>query len=262
MNNPFPGMNPWLEHPALWSDVHFRLIAAIARYLSPLIAPRYYVSVGAQTYISTPLAHPPAVRYPDIAVIPISAPVPGLPGFQPAPALLVEPITVQVPVPDFVEEMYLEIYEIETRQVITVIEVLSPTNKRPGAGRQKYERKRLEILSTQTHLVEIDLLRDWAPMPFAGAAPRSHYRILVRRGEKGSTAELYPFNLPVAIPEFYLPLQPGDIEPRINLTDLVAQIYVEGNYAMRIDYCRPPKPPLTEDEAEWAKQLLAKKQSK
>jgi hypothetical protein len=48
MINPFPGMNPWLEQPALWSDAHFRLISALARHLSPLVSPRYYVSVGSR----------------------------------------------------------------------------------------------------------------------------------------------------------------------------------------------------------------------
>ena len=49
----FPGMDPWLEHPSLWGDVHFRLIAALARHLSPLLAPRDYVAVGTHTYVTT-----------------------------------------------------------------------------------------------------------------------------------------------------------------------------------------------------------------
>ena len=43
MNTPFPGMDPWLEHPILWPDVHNRLIAALADVIAPLIAPRYFV---------------------------------------------------------------------------------------------------------------------------------------------------------------------------------------------------------------------------
>ena len=259
MTNPFPGMNPWLEHPALWGDVHFRLISAIARYLSPLVSPRYYVSVGAQAYIVTPFAQPPVIRYPDVAVV--QAPVPSASPARTSQAIatpVVDRITVQVPVPDVIEETYLEVREAETGQVITVIEILSPTNKRPGAGRQKYERKRLETLSTHTHLVEIDLLRAWEPMPFAGYAPSSHYRILVRRGEQGSKADLYPFNLRDTIPEFPLPLQAGDVEPLINLSTLLDDIYVEGSYDVRINRHQPPQPPLTEDEAKWAREIMAK----
>ena len=257
MTNPFPGMNPWLEHPSLWGDVHFRLISAIARSLGPRVRPRYYVSVGTQTYIAPPFTQPSAVRYPDIAVVrtPISSAGPQ-PSIHACVARVVEPITVQVPIPDFIEETYLEVYDAETGQVITVIEVLSPTNKRPGIGRQKYERKRLEILSTPTNLVEVDLLRAWEPMPFTGDAPHSHYRILVRRGEKGSDADLYPFNLQDPIPEFPLPLQVGDAEPLINLNTLLDDVYVEGNYEMRVNYHHVPKPPLTEGETEWARGII------
>ena len=67
--NPFPGMNPWLEQPGLWSDVHFRLIGALARHLGSLLAPRYYVSIGAQTYVATTFANPPATRYRDAAIV-------------------------------------------------------------------------------------------------------------------------------------------------------------------------------------------------
>jgi hypothetical protein len=170
----------------------------------------------------------------------------------------VDSITVQVPIPDFVEETYLEVCEADTGQVITVIEVLSPTNKRPGVGRQKYERKRLEILGTHTNLVEIDLLRAWEPMPFAGDVPHSHYRILVRRGEKGSNADLYPFNLQDSIPEFPLPLQADDVEPIIHLKVLLDDVYVEGNYEIRVNYRQPPIPPLTEEEVGWARELTAR----
>jgi len=107
MANPFPGMNLWLEHPSLWSDVHFRLISSIARHQSPLLGSYYYVSIESFT-------------------------------------------------PTAIEETCLKVREAETGQVVTVIEILSPTNKRPGVGRQKYRRKRLEILSTHTNLANCE----------------------------------------------------------------------------------------------------------
>ncbi len=257
-NNPFPGMNPWLEHPALWGDARFRLISSIARYQSPLLGPYYYVSVGAQAYVATAFAQPPATRYPDIAAVQPPSPVTrSSRTVQAVAAPVVEPIAVKVPVPDVIEETYLEVREAETGQVVTVIEVLSPTNKRPGVGRQKYKRKRLEILSTHTNLVEIDLLRAWTPMPFEGDTPASHYRILVRRGEQGSQADLYPFTMYDPIPGFPLPLQAGEAEPPIDLNTLLDDVYAEGSYGIRIDYHQPPRPPLSEDEARWAKQVIA-----
>jgi hypothetical protein len=252
--SPFPGMDPWLEHPSLWGDVHFRLIAALATYLSPLLAPHYYVAVGTHTYVTT-TPQTPATRYPDVAVVETKAgDIVG--ATAPNVATTAEPVMVEVLLPDTVEEAYLEVREPTSGDVITAIEVLSPLNKRPGAGREKYLRKRLEIFTTYTHLVEIDLLRAWPPMPLAGTAPVSHYRILLRRGEEGALARLYPFNLPDPIPRFLLPLQAGDSEPVIDLGQLLTQIYQEARYGQRLNYGQPPVPPLNEAEQEWASKIL------
>ena len=256
--NPFPGMNPWLEQPGLWSDVHFRLIGALARHLGPLLGPHYYVCIGAQTYITTPFADPPAARYPDAAIVQARShtlPIP-IKRLSEAAALPLAPVYVHVPAPDTIEETYLEIRATGAEQVITVIEVLSPVNKRPGPGREKYECKRLEILSTYTHLVEIDLLRAWPPMPVMDDIDLGDYRLLVRRGEQGSRALLYPFRLREPIPVFTLPLQPGDAEPQVELKPLLDAVYAEGRYELRIDYHQASTPPLYPDDAVWASELI------
>jgi hypothetical protein len=260
MPNPFPGMNPWLENPALWSDVHFRLIAALARYLSPLVSPRYFVAVESQAYIAagsaTSSASPSVARYPDVSIVQTREAQPEYGQSSAETLCAAMPYQVEVPVPDVIEETYLEIRETGAEQIVAVIEVLSPTNKRPGAGRQKYERKRLEILGTSTHLIEIDLLCAWAPMPVIGAALASHYRVLVRRGTQGNQATLYPFNVRDAIPTFNLPLQAGDVEPMIDLKLLLDQVYAEARYDLRIHYDHAPIPPLSEADRQWAEEIL------
>jgi hypothetical protein len=254
--SPFPGMDPWLEHLSLWGDVYFRLIAALADYLSPLLAPHYYVAVGTHTYVTT-APQTASIRYADVAIVETK------PGdivqatSMATGTATAEPMMVEVFVPDTVEEAYLEIREPTSGDVITEIEVLSPLNKWPGAGREKYLRKRLEIFATYTHLVEIDLLRAWPPMPLAGTSPISHYRILVRRGEEGSRARLYPFNLQYPIPRFLLPLQTGDTEPMVDIGKLLEEIYQAASYGLRLNYTQPPMPPLTEAEQTWANQILA-----
>lgn len=252
---PFPGMDPWLEHPSLWGDVHFRLIAALASYLSKLLAPHYYVAVGTHTYITT-ASQAPALRVPDVAIVETKSGGIVQATNPTREVAIAEPLIVEVALAETVEEAYLEIREPTTGDVITAIEVLSPLNKRPGAGREKYLRKRLEIFTTYTHLVEIDLLRAWPPMPVTGPAPTSHYRILVRRGEEGSQARLYPFNLPDHIPCFLLPLQAGDTEPVIDLGQLLHQIYQEASYRQRLNYALPPLPALSATEQQWANQIL------
>ena len=104
-------------------------------------------------------------------------------------------LAVRVPLPDEVRETYLEVREVGTDYVITVLEVLSPTNKRPGRGRRLYEDKRMEVLTTRSHLVEVDLIRFGEPMPLIDNGRVSDYRILVSRGDSRPNAILYPFGV-------------------------------------------------------------------
>ena len=119
MPSPFPGMNPYLEDPDRWSTVHNRLMVAIADRLTPQLLPKYQVDIGKKS----------------------------------------EPIRVGLPNFEEVRESFLEVKEAATQKVVTVIEILSPSNKR-GLGREKYLAKRQKILASQTHLIEIDLLRE------------------------------------------------------------------------------------------------------
>ncbi|MEO0457054.1 MAG: DUF4058 family protein, partial [Cyanobacteria bacterium P01_A01_bin.114] len=50
MPPPFPGMNPYLEHPGLWAGIHHRLITAIANALEPQIQPKYIVAMSGGLY--------------------------------------------------------------------------------------------------------------------------------------------------------------------------------------------------------------------
>ena len=155
-----------------------------------------------------------------------------------------------------VREGYLEIREVATREVIIVIEVLSPTNKHPGRGRKIYQDKRQSILGSQTHLIKIDLLRSGEPMPITGAVSCSHYRILVSRSDRRSRAELYAFNLHDVIPTFNLPLVTDSAEPVIDLHTLLDRIYDRAGYTVAIDDQSNPIPPLDTEDTEWMNVIL------
>ncbi len=256
MPSPFPGMDPYLERPSLWPDVYLELVRAIRAALVPQVAPRYYVAVEEHTYVVT--ADPRTfVGRPDVIVVrPPREPEEPLAGAPPV-TVLERPVTVELPLSDEIRQRYLEIRDTETHQVITVIEVLSPTNKRPGLNRERYERKRRAVLDALTNLVEVDLLRGWEPMPM-GSLPASHYRILVSRGWERPRAKLYPFNVNEPIPEVPVPLREGEEEPTLALGELLARIYDEVRYDLRIDYTTEPEPPLDPVVALWAHELLQK----
>ena len=137
-----------------------------------------------------------------------------------------------------------------------MIEVLSPANKRPGKGREMYERKREKVFGSRSHLVEIDLLRSYQPLPVFGNDIEASYRILVSRANQQPLGDLYLFNLPDMIPQFPLPLRGGDAEPIVDLQGLLNQVYDRAAYDFRINYTAATVPPLSEADAVWADSLL------
>jgi hypothetical protein len=252
MDSPFPGMDPYLEHPALWPDVHNRLIAAIADTLTPLVAPKYYVGLERRMYLLKP-DDVVLIGRPDIAVVERRSFSPVL-----APATAgVAFLEVEVPLNDEVGETYLEVHEVETGRLVTLVELLSPVNKLHRQGRSDYEEKRAHVFRTRTNLVEIDLLRAGEPMPVVGREVIRDYRILVSRGRERPRAQLLAFNLRQPIPSFSLPLLPVDEEPLVELNSILHELYHRARFDLRLDYSQPPVPPLRSDDVEWAEMLIA-----
>jgi hypothetical protein len=247
-------MDPYLEHPMLWPGVHNGLIAALQLSLAPRLRPRYYVALEERVYVTEPDQRT-FIGRPDLAVVGhTEAESAGQPASTEASVL-----TVRVPMPDEVRETYLEVRETGTEYVITVVEILSPTNKRPGRGRRIYEDKRLDVLATRPHLVEIDLIRAGEPMPIMGNDRASDYRILVSRGDCRPNATLYTFGVCQSIPLFPLPLKPGDQEPIVDIGRLLHDLYDQASYDLRMAYTGAPDPPLPAAKALWADQLLRHK---
>lgn len=251
MNTPFPGMDPWLEHPALWPDVHNSLIAALRDVIAPLVAPRYFVALERRAYL---------LDGDDIVLV--GRPDLSVAKEAPAPYVVAETVEsavleVDLPAADEVYENYLALYAVKERRLITLIELLSPVNKVNPNRRRQYEEKRRQVLATQTNLVEIDLLRAGAPMPVVGKSVQSDYRLLVSRGWQRPRGYLYPFALRHPIPDFPLPLQRGEEEPPIPLNATLHGLYSRAHYDLEIDYMLPPEPPLGEADAAWAQALLA-----
>ncbi|NET59617.1 MAG: DUF4058 family protein [Symploca sp. SIO2E6] len=253
MSSPFPGMDPYLEHPDFWAEVHSRLIVAIANFLVPRIRPKYRVAMEKRIYEAS------ETDGNNLLVV-------GIPGtttnrqptnqdFQKSNLAVasppLQPVTVTLPMPRLIKQAYLEVQELATGQVVTAIEILSPVNKRVGEERAMYLKKRQRILGSLTHLVEIDLLRGWHPMPTLKNDIQTDYRILVSREAYRPQADLYGFNLPEPIPKFSLPLRAEDLEPVVDLQALLNKIYDQGGYDYVIDYSRQPVPPLSQQDSEW-----------
>ncbi|MBV8885078.1 MAG: DUF4058 family protein [Chroococcidiopsidaceae cyanobacterium CP_BM_RX_35] len=256
MPNPFPGMNPYFENPAFWSEVHHLLISILAETLNPQLLPHYRAAIEKRVYQMSG-EDILFIGIPDVTVQRFR-PATNSPSSSVAIAPPASPVSVTVPMPMEFREGYLEVRDTMTQVVVTVVELLSPTNKRPGEGRHQYQEKRQAVLGSNTHLVEIDLLRGGTPMPVMGSDIRSDYRILVSRSQHRPRADLYCFNLSEQIPLFPLPLRSPDTEPVIDLHSLLNQVYERAGYEVAIDYRRDPVIPLDE-AACWMNALLQDK---
>ena len=257
MPSPFPGMDPYLENSSMWPDLHHRLITAIADEISAQLSRNYYVAIEKRIYLSEP-DEQESFRIPDVSVLNASdnGDVSDASLFPATDREGNTAVAVRVPIPEEVHEGYLELREAGSNYLITAIEVLSPTNKRPGAGRDMYEEKRMELLGTWTNLVEIDLLRAGEPMRIISNGIHSDYRVLVTRGGR-SRAMLYPFGVRQPFPKFPVPLRRGDRnEPVVNIGMMMPDIYDRARYYMQVNYAENPEPPLSGADAAWADQLL------
>ncbi|MBD2435597.1 DUF4058 family protein [Nostoc sp. FACHB-110] len=251
MGNPFPGMNPYLEQSELWHQVHNRLIVAIADDLTPQIAPKYRVSIEERVYTSVDDIL--LVGIADVAVA--NRNIPDISTTFTA-AKLSEPTKVKLPIPEQVTERFLEVRATQNKEVVAVIEILSPKNKISKEGRTAYESKRQKILASATNLVEIDLLKQGEPMPILGLKI-TDYSILVSRNYNRPDADLYTFDLKTPIPVFPVPLREGEPEPIVDLQRLLNEVYERARFDLAIDYTQPLKVRRLPEEEAWIKKVVA-----
>jgi hypothetical protein len=248
-------MNPDLENPELWPEVHHLLIGVLAETLNPKLLPKYRVVVEKRVY-QTIADDSLLIGIPDVAIAKFRE-IPNSDATDRAVATVAKPVSVTIPMPLEVKEGYLEIREVASQQVVTVIEILSPANKKAGKGYDSYMTKRAEILASQTHLVEIDLLRGGTAMTYQGNVPDYDYRLLVSRSQNRPRADLYGFELRELIPQFALPLRSTDQEPNIDLHVLLDIVYDRAGYAFAIDYNKSPVPKLSDAQQAWCQTILS-----
>lgn len=256
MQCPFPGMDPYLEAPYLWSDVHNSLIYALRDQIQPQLSSKYAAVIT------------PFVAYETLEIAPVRvAAIPDLGIFEErakfdlaAPTLLVEAAPLVLPIAMKVPTRYtrLELRTIGDEQLVTAIELLSPANKRPGAdGADAYEHKRQELFQSTAHLLEIDLLRAGQRLQVAGPLPAYPYFIFLSRVEKRPHAEIWPLSLRQPFPRVPIPLRRPDPDIVMDLNVALQQIYTSAAYERRINYrLPPPKPELAADDVIWLDERL------
>jgi hypothetical protein len=250
-------MDPFIESRRIWSDFHLDLAAEIRAYLNARIQPEYYAT--AVTYVTYEVieiaqSEPRAVS-PDVSVWRTDLRVP-----MPSAMAVIDPPAVQsmVPLEVPVRLARVEVHEAGTDTLVTAIEILSPINKRPGRERQKYLRKRRELLRSEVHVMELDLLRGGERAPLETALPSAPYYAILARADHRPYVDVWPMQLAARLPVLPVPLSTPDPDVPLDLGMIVSAVYERGGYATRIDYRQPvPPPPLEAEQQAWVEHLLA-----
>src|SRR5262249_39775860 len=182
MRPPFPGVDPRLEDFQLWPDVHKSLIISIRDSLAPMVRPRYFVGVRAREAVLN-AADQDRIEQPEAPICVSEVDT----AFRQAGMTVMDRVETRPSkaakrrADDRIEEVFLAIQEVPSRRLVTVVEVLSPTNKKTKDARERYLNHRHRLMGADLNFVEIDLLRAGQRMPLSDGPPRSDYRILVYR---------------------------------------------------------------------------------
>ncbi len=263
MPSPFPGMDPYIEACGLWEDFHGALIHEIKSALARAAPDRYVVRTSERSYLvlvedNGKDSHP---FLPDVSV---SSPrgkkkPPKKSGVAVAePAAEAEPLTLRAFIEEEHRESFVEIYETDPEQrLVTCLEVLSPSNKRPGTpGWDLYQRKRQSLLLSDANLVEIDLLRGGKRMPMLDPWPDSPYVLMVAKAKKPHLCKVWPTHSLRPLPPLPVPLAKPDPAIPLSLQPLIEEIYQRYRYPRSIDYHKPLAPALNAEESAWLEQQL------
>jgi hypothetical protein len=261
MANPFPGMDPFLEEPAIWPSVHNRLIPYLADALNSKMPKGYVATIEERVF----LIELPTSRYPDVHIAKhprrrreFEASTATTLVLEADPALEIE-----FPLAEF-REPFIEIHLArKPGSPVAVLEVLSPTNKNPGEGRDQYLEKQEELLRSTTHFLEIDLLR--AGRHSVGV-PRDRvdevnwdYLVCLHKGGWRNKFHVWPVPLPKRLPRISVPLAGSDPDVVLDLQSLVNQCYDAGRFEERLDYRSKCPPPLSKKNTKWIDDHLRKK---
>lgn len=273
MPSPFPGMDPYLEHPRWFHGFHNKLITYLEEQLQPRLPDKYYAQGGERVWLELTRRH----VEPDVNVMRehqathrgrsqggVAVAEPNVrTELEAAQAVL---ITVEYYPPYEHIETFLEIRERQSGQdrLVATIEVLSRSNKTPShQGFDQYRKKQRAVLSGQAHLIEIDLLRKGTHVT---AVPRARaraeagpldYHVSIHRFDRPKDFFVYPIRLEERLPVITIPLLPGDPEVLLDLQAAFIRAYDAGPYRKMIRYGEDPiRPRLRPEQAKWAQTLL------
>lgn len=260
MASPFPGMDPYLEDPAVWPDFHSEFISCMRKALNDRLPGNYDARINERATLIE-LDEPAKSIVPDVVIVkhetrePSSGAVATIAELK----LELEPVTLPLAFPTEAREPFIEIRYTADRSLVAVLELLSPTNK-SGSGRGEYLLNRHAILSQDVHLIELDLLLGGQRLPLGKRLPLGDYFAFVAHSQRRFNCDVYAWSVRQRLPVLPIPLKAPDPDLRINLAEVFKQAYERGRYERCLRYAEPPSAPLSEADRKWATELAGRKE--
>nr|WP_309688502.1 DUF4058 family protein [Armatimonas sp.] len=262
MPSPFPGMDPYLESRTLWPDVHNAFIVYLRAVINRQLPPGFSARVEERLVVEEGVRHFKA----DVS-IGQGGPASGGATLAEVPSKFMDWVDDGVPV----RQRFIEIqsHDAEDRRVLTVIELLSHSNKSAGRGRDEYLAKQKTLLESEVHLLEIDLLR--ASEYTLAASQNSlrarfgpfHYAASLHRGGYGQRFQAVAWTVQDRLPTVLVPLDEAHPDIEIDLQLVFERTYDEGGFDRMVDYAKSPEPALADETlAGWVASMSASCMSK
>jgi len=260
MPSPFPGMDPYLE--AHWRDVHSRLVIYASDAIQAVLPASLRARVEERVVLESDEEDDEIHFSPDVRMVEYPFSPKQRRESAKEKVAVAEPLFVSAEQPT---QRYLQIIDAASgNRVITVVEFLSPSNKRFGRDRERYEHKQQELRDSGTNLVEIDLVRAGQHVMMFQRTElqpkhRTTYMAYVFRAARRNRFEVYPLDIRQRLSVIAIPLRPKDDDVPLDLQALIDLCYHNGGYDGTLDYRDDPTPPLIRREAEWIDELLREK---
>jgi hypothetical protein len=214
-------MDPYLEDEKLWPVFQHHLVMGLYQVLLPGLVDRYRARIGQRHYVTEQALFTSVVR-------------------------------------EEHQEEFIEVRQRTDGRLVTLVDVVSPTNKLIDAGRQAYLAKRNEGKTQGANLVEIDLVLQGQPtLEYSrDGLPDWDYAVTVTRASQPERYEIYSATLQKRLPRFRMPLAADDRDTVLDLQASFTRCYDQGGFAAKIDYERDPALPLAREDVQWLNELL------
>jgi hypothetical protein len=218
-------MDPYIEACGAWSVFHYSFISECQRYLNRWLPGNYVATLGDRIEL---------VSEEDLGLL----------------------VRQDIEWLDEPKQLYVQIRRVPEQNVVTEVELLSPSNKRKGGeDRAAYLAKRRVLFHHGVNLVEIDLLLAGERLKMRQQLPQGHYYAFVTHARAAHECDVYGWNVRSKLPTIPVPLKEGEGEVSLDLGSVFQATYDDGRFDLVVAY-RDPPPTLSDADKFWAAEQL------